>query len=93
MDLYDYSGTEGPHTKTNSNKTKPHIMNNLDVMEIVQLSIAPVGIIGNFTVIVVFLSHRKLRRKIPNRFIVNQVRIVKYALLYFMSFSFSTFAR
>ena len=87
MNLYDYTGTEGPHMKTNSNKTKPHIINNLDVMEIVQLSIAPAGIIGNFTVIVVFLSHRKLWRKTPNRFIVNQVRIVKYALLYFFGIS------
>ena len=79
--------------KTNSNKTKPHIINNLDAMEIVQLSIAPVEIIGNLTVIVVFLSHRKLWCKIPNRFIVNQVRVVKYSLLYFMSFSFLTPAR
>ena len=47
---------------------------NFDVMEIVQLSIAPVGIIGNLTVIVVFLNHKKLRRKIPNRLIINQVR-------------------
>ena len=35
--------------------------------------IASVGIIGNFTVIVVFLNHQKFRRKIPNIFILNQV--------------------
>ena len=35
--------------------------------------IASVGIIGNFTVIVVFLNHQKYRRKIPNIFIINQV--------------------
>ena len=44
-----------------------------NVMQILQLIIVSVGIIGNLTVIVVFMNHRKLRRKIPNRFIVNQV--------------------
>ena len=51
-----------------------------DIMEIVQLSIAPVGIIGNLTVIVAFLNHRKLRHKISNRFIVNQVRNYSFFL-------------
>ena len=55
-----------------SNKTS-NTSNTIDVMEIIQLSIAPVGILGNFTVIVVFLNNKRLRRKIPNRFIVNQV--------------------
>ena len=35
--------------------------------------ISCVGIITNATVIVVFLNHRKLRQKIPNIFIINQV--------------------
>ena len=43
------------------------------IMQILQLLIVSVGIIGNLTVIVVFMNHRKLRLKIPNRFIVNQV--------------------
>ena len=62
--------------EANSTESKPHLEINtkyFDVMEIVQLSIAPVGIIGNLTVIVVFLKDRKLRNKIPKRFIVNQV--------------------
>ena len=42
-------------------------------MQILQSVIASVGITANLTVIIVFLSHRKLRLKIPNRFIVNQV--------------------
>ena len=46
---------------------------NVDVMMILSTTIASVGIIANFTVVVVFLSHRKLRRKIPNIFIINQV--------------------
>ena len=44
---------------------------------IIQSTIASVGIIANLTVIVVFLNHKKLRRKIPNIFIVNQVRMRK----------------
>ena len=39
----------------------------------IQSSVASVGIIANLTVIVVFLNHKKLRRKIPNIFIINQV--------------------
>ena len=45
-----------------------------NIMQILQSIIASVGITANLTVIIVFLSHRKLRLKIPNRFIVNQVR-------------------
>ena len=40
---------------------------------IAQSAIASVGIMANLTVIVVFLNHKKLRRKIPNIFIINQV--------------------
>ena len=62
--------------EANSSESESHLERKVIkfvVMEIVQLAIAPVGIIGNLTVIVVFLNHKKLRRKIPNRFIVNQV--------------------
>ena len=46
-----------------------------NVMQILQRRsiIASVGITSNLTVTIVFLSHRKLRLKIPNRFKVNQV--------------------
>ena len=76
MDLFDLNQTETPLTEVNSAESKSYsgVNNNyFDVMEIVQLSIAPVGIIGNLTVIVVFLKERKLWSKIPNRIIVNQV--------------------
>ena len=43
-----------------------------NIMKILQLLIVSVGIIGNLTVIVVFMNHKKLRCKISNRFIVNQ---------------------
>ena len=55
--------------------------NKIDVMEIIQLCIAPVGIVANLTVIVVLLNNKKLRRKIPNKLIVNQVNM--YFLLFF----------
>ena len=45
----------------------------VDIMMVVRLIMSLVGIIGNFTVIIVFLSHRKFRKKIPNIFIINQV--------------------
>ena len=62
----------GTTTELSLNETKP--TEDFDVMEIIQLSIAPVGIIANLTVVVVFLNNKKLRHKIPNRIIVNQVR-------------------
>ena len=43
-------------------------------IRVIQSSVASVGIVANLTVIVVFLNHKKLRRKIPNIFIINQVR-------------------
>ena len=44
-----------------------------DVMMILETIIASVGIVANFTVVVAFFNHKKLRRKIPNIFIINQV--------------------
>ena len=49
---------------------------NLNI-RIIQTVTASLGIVTNLTVIVVFLNHKKLRRKIPNIFITNQVRVIK----------------
>ena len=46
------------------------------IILIIQSTIASIGIFANLTVIVVFLNHKKLRRKIPNIFIINQVIFV-----------------
>ena len=43
-------------------------------IRIIQSTVASVGIVANLTAIVVFPNHKKLRRKIPNIFIINQVR-------------------
>ena len=45
-----------------------------EIVAISQCVISSVGIIANSTVIVVFVNDKKLRRKIPNIFIINQVR-------------------
>ena len=45
-------------------------------MIVIHTIIASVGILGNFTVILAFLNHKKLRKKIPNIFILNQVSIM-----------------
>ena len=42
-------------------------------MKIVQVIIASMGVITNIIVVIVFLKDRKLRRKIPNICIINQV--------------------
>ena len=47
----------------------------IDIMMILSTLIASVGIVANFTVIIVFLKDKKLRKKIPNIFIINQVGI------------------
>ena len=55
-----------------------------DAMEILQLVIASLGIITNLIVVVVFLNHKKLRRKIPNICIINQVSEI-ICLYYYLS--------
>ena len=42
-------------------------------LKILQLVIASMGVITNIIVVIVFLNDRKLRRKIPNICIINQV--------------------
>ena len=51
------------------------------VVSIASIVIASVGIVANFTVIVVSLKDKKLRKKIPNIFIINQVRFTVTHLL------------
>ena len=49
------------------------VSKNLDIMLILSSIIASVGIAANLSVVFAFLNHKKLRRKIPNMFIINQV--------------------
>ena len=66
-DFTDTMSTE--LTVSNVNETS----NEFDVMMILQMLIASIGIIANFTVVFAFLNHKQLRRKVPNMFIINQV--------------------
>ena len=43
---------------------------------ITRCAISSIGIVTNFTVIIVFLNDRKLRKKIPNISVINQVSLI-----------------
>ena len=45
------------------------------VVMVVHSTIASVGIVGNLTVVIVLSNNGKLRGKVPNMFIINQVCI------------------
>ena len=75
VDVYLHIRGMDDNNKSTLNETS-NTSNTIEVMEIIQLSIAPIGIVRNLTVIVVFLNNKRLRRKIPNKFIVNQVSII-----------------
>ena len=49
-----------------------------NAMKILQLVIASMGLITNNIVVIVFLNDRKMRRKIPNICIINQVCMFSY---------------
>ena len=57
------------HTSINMSEKSERV----HIMYLLSNTIASVGIIANLTVVIAFLNHRKLRRKIPNIFIMNQV--------------------
>ena len=80
MDVYPVNDatTQGEMNTfvSGENKTLPTQNDNkFDVMMLLQCIIASVGIVANLTVVIVFLNHQQLRRKIPNRFIISQVSI------------------
>ena len=52
--------------------------NDIDVMMLLSTIVASIGIVSNGTVVVAFLNHRKLRRKIPTMFIINQVGFLAF---------------
>ena len=58
----------------NGNSRSPIIL-------LIQSTTASIGIVSNLTVIVVFLNHKKFRRKIPNILIINQVKTITKCLM------------
>ena len=73
IDVANTQGEMNTSVPTEDNDLSTH--EQFDIMMLLQCIIASVGIIANLTVITVFLNHKKLRGKIPNRFIINQVNI------------------
>ena len=53
----------------------PDTSEDVNIMMILRLILSVVGIIGNLNVLIVFLNHKKLRKKIPNIFIIHQVSL------------------
>ena len=71
------SATTFAHLNVSTVENKPgETENETNTMGIIHSAIASVGIVTNLTVIVVFLNHRKLRRKAPNICIINQVGFI-----------------
>ena len=64
---------QGSLNSTTINSNKDETIRAQSIL-LIQSTTASVGIVANLTVIVVFLNHKKLRRKNPNIFIINQVR-------------------
>ena len=58
----------------NKTSVSSHHVYEINIVTIISTLIASVGIIANLTVVVAFLNIKKLRLKIPNIFIINQVR-------------------
>ena len=73
---YDFLNLADASNKSNTTLSANSVTvrdKTLDVVTIVSIAIASVGIIANSTVVVAFVNNKKLRLKIPNIFIVNQV--------------------
>ena len=52
-----------------------------DLMKILQVVIACLGVFTNLIVVVVFLNNKQMRRKIPNICIINQVSELLFLLI------------
>ena len=65
---------EANSTTTNVSSTVLEEDKTQQLVFIFQTIISAVGIAANATVVVVFMKHKKLRRKITNIFLINQVR-------------------
>ena len=80
---YDFLNLADASNKSNTTLSANSVTvrdKTLDVVTIVSIAIASVGIIANSTVVVAFVNNKKLRLKIPNIFIVNQVRSIMKCL-------------
>ena len=53
----------------------------IDTMMITSTLIAVIGIVANLVIDIVFLNQKKMRRKIPNIFIINQVGYFIFSII------------
>ena len=71
----DYTTENADATKFNiTTENAQNIAESINIMKVLQIIIASLGITTNLIVAVAFLNHKKLRAKIPNICIINQVR-------------------
>ena len=61
----------------------PDTSDDVDVMMIIHIILSSVGITGNLNVLIVFLNHKKFKKKIPNIFIIHQVSTSKFSRKYY----------
>ena len=79
---YNYSGGTTLNTIKETTKNDSE---SIDIIKILQIVVASLGITTNLIVLAVFLNHKKLRRKIPNICIINQVSVIRYMSLLLLS--------
>ncbi len=61
---------------------------NLNIISMVTTVVGAIGFVSNGTVILALGSHRKYRRKIPNKFIINQVFEISPGISCFLCLAF-----
>ena len=86
LNTKQYLNTVSEFSNGNSTfSSSTDMSDNVTMMMILQSIISSVGITANLTVVAVFLNDRKLRVKIPNMCIINQVsiKISIFALFHF----------
>ena len=75
----DYDHYRKPGNSSSKGDDKDDSISQINLISLTVISC--VGIIANATVVVVFLNHKKLRQKIPNIFIINQVDLLFFIVL------------
>ena len=77
-DMFEHNSSISSYVENSTRNQTPvssHKEYQINAVTIISMSIASVGIIANLTVVIAFVNNKKLRRKIPNIFIINQVSL------------------
>ena len=76
--MFEHNSSISSYVENSTRNQTPvssHKEYQINAVTIISTSIASVGIIANLTVVIAFVNNKKLRRKIPNIFIINQVSL------------------